>query len=259
MELHVATIAVSSQDTAIWHRIQPAMCWQWVKCGARNKATLTNTHLQDKLTTRFMEELQLQRAIIRTWDAIGNSHSTQWAISSPASSTTPMMATAGITSSANLGACRNRGPPQGKMNELMITRRKLLRPDLHIGMRPDMSRPSPAAVKQREIFLWATADTARRSQCRKLKQRHPVSSVPVISVLLSGNRDAGYSAARAWFHDTRSSHRRGKTIHGWELSTAEARAATWLQPDAGLSLSWAALQLDLVAVGCDVYFASFCI
>ena len=179
MELHVATIAVSSQDTAIWHRIQPAMCWQWVKCGARNKATLTNTHLQDKLTTRFMEELQLQRATIRTWDAIGNSHSTQWAISPTASSTTPMMATAGITSSANLGACRNRGPPQGKMNELMITRLKLLRPDLHIGMRPD-----PHLLRSNKgRLIWATPDTARRSQCRKLKQRHPV---PVISVLLSG-------------------------------------------------------------------------
>ena len=188
MELHVATIAVSSQDTAIWHRIQPAICWQWVKCGARNKATLTNTHLQDKLTTRFMEELQLQRAIIRTWDAIGNSHSTQWAISSPASST-PMMATA---------VSEQRGSRKAKWTSWWSPGWSFCAQTL-------------TCCGQTKGDFSMSNRRHCETQCRKLKQRHPVSSVPVISVLLSGNRDAGYSAARAWFHDTRSSHRRGSS------------------------------------------------
>ena len=72
------------------------------------------------------------------------------------------------------------------------------------------SRPSPAAVKQREINM----SNPRHCETQSVPQVE--TKTPSSSHLgpTFRDRDAGYSAARAWFHDTRSNHRRGKTIHG---------------------------------------------
>ena len=84
MELHVASIAVSSQGTAILTPNAASDALAMSEVRRKKQATQTKTPLQDKLISRFMEELQLQRATIRTRDAIENSHSTpQWAISLP--------------------------------------------------------------------------------------------------------------------------------------------------------------------------------